>query len=405
VESRSPQRQRGRDSSRFRFEASLFKEVGVVTQNRQAQPRVVVTKDLPGAAWFEALAGAGCTVDICDPDQVSSRVDLKRVIGGNCDAVIGQLTERWDSDLLASLKDAGGRVYSNYAVGYDNVDVAAATGYGIAVGNTPGVLTEATAELAVALTFSAARRVTESNRFLLDGLFKGWEPSLLLGEQLTRKKLGVVGVGRIGATYARMMVAGFKLDLIYYDLAANESLEGFVRDYADFLARQGQEVVTCRRADSLDELLREADIVSLHISLNDETRHIIDGSRLLQMKSNAVLVNTARGSLLDEVALVEHCRKYPSFRAGLDVFEHEPRMTSGLDQLPNIVALPHLGSATGYAREGMATLAALNVVGVLNDWPVWAGGDVRSFLSDQPPTAAPSIVNAAALGRRFVAAE
>lgn len=369
-----------------------------ITHNPGGKKRVIVTKCLPGAAWLEALAGAGCRVDVCDWDETLSRDEITQAIGERCDGAIGQLTERWDAALLGVLKGAGGRTYGNYAVGYDNVDVGAATALGIAVGNTPGVLTETTAELAVALTFAAARRVVESSRFLTEGRFTGWLPSLFLGERLWRETLGVVGAGRIGTMYARMLVEGFKMDLVYYDRHVNDQLEAFVREYGAFLAGRGEEAVKCRRAASLEELLREADVVSLHATLDESTSHLIDAARLAQMKKNAILVNSSRGALIDEQALVEHCRRHPTFHAALDVFEHEPWLTPGLVDLPNIVGLPHLGSATRWTREAMATLAASNVVAVLNGWPVWTSPDVLPFLAPEPPHAAPSIVNPAALG-------
>ncbi len=359
--------------------------------------RVVVTKPLPGERWLEVLTKAGCRVDVCDLSRPLSATDIKRIMGGTCDGVIAQLTERWDAGALQTLKDAGGRVLSNYAVGYDNVDVPAATALGIAVGNTPDILTETTAELAVALTFAAARRVVEAHRFLAEGRFTGWLPSLYLGKRLWRKTLGVVGAGRIGAAYARMLVSGHEMNLVYFDVHRNEALEAFVREYGAFLAGRGEAPVTCRRVATLEELLGQADVVSLHLALNAATSHVIDATRLEQMKEDAILVNTARGPLVDERALVEHCRRHPAFSAALDVFEREPRLAPGLVDCDNIVAVPHLGSATGWTRRGMAALAAANVAGVVSGWPAWAGG-VLPFLGPDPPRAAPSIVNAAELG-------
>lgn len=359
--------------------------------------RVVVTKPLPGERWLELLTSADCRVDVCGATGPLSVADLKRIMGGTCDGAIAQLTERWDADTLQALKDAGGRVLSNYAVGYDNVDVPAATALGIAVGNTPGILTETTAELAVALTFAAARRIVEAQRFLAEGRFTGWLPSLYLGKRLWRKTLGVVGAGRIGVAYARMLVSGHQMDLLYYDARPNEALEAFVREYGAFLAGRSEAPVTCRRVATLEELLGQADVVSLHLALSASTTHVIDSTRLEQMKETAILVNSARGPLIDELALVDHCRRHPAFTAALDVFEHEPRLTPGLVACDNIVAVPHLGSATGWTRRGMATLAAANVAAVVRGWPAM-NGDVMSFLGSDPPRAAPSLVNAAELG-------
>ncbi len=372
-------------------------EVRCVTHNPAGCRRVVTTRLLPGDRWLELLTGAGHRVDVCDSDLPLGTDDLLALVGGRCDAVVAQLTEHWDAGLIEALGRAGGRVLSLYSVGYDNVDLGTATRLGIAVGNTPGVLTETTAELAVALTFAAARRIVEADRFLAAGRFTGWLPSLLLGKRLWRATLGVVGAGRIGRTYARMMVEGHKMDLVYLDPRPDRELEAAVAAYGAFLAARGERPVTCRRATTLAELLGAADVVSLHAALTTDTRHLIDAAALAAMKDDAILVNTARGPLVDEAALVAHCRSHPAFTAALDVFEDEPRTAAGLLDLDNVVAVPHVGSATGWTRRGMATLAAANVVGVLAGRPAWRG-DVAPFLGDDPPQAAPSIVNADELG-------
>jgi hydroxypyruvate reductase 1 len=358
----------------------------------------VVTKELPGERWLRLLTGADCRIDICTSSEPQPSEDIRAAFDGGCVAAIGQLTEAWDERTLTALKSAGALAYSNYAVGYDNVDVAAATRLGLPVGNTPGVLTETTAELAVALTFAAARRIAEGDRFMREGRYTGWLPTLLLGQLLWHRTLGLVGAGRIGMAYARMLVEGHKMDLVYYDPAPNEALEEYVANYSRFLQAHGRKPVHCRRAASVEEVLREADVISLHAVLSETTRHLIDGPRLALMKDDAILINSSRGPLIDEAALVEHCHHHPQFRAGLDVYEHEPVVQAGLAELPNVVIVPHLGSATSWTRQGMATLAAANVVAILNQWPVWGSAEVRPFLTDPAPQAAPSIVNAAALG-------
>ena len=368
------------------------------TVNPSGRKRVMVTKELPGQRWLEILTAADCRVEISTSTEVLSVGDIKTALGAHCDGAIGQLTENWGDELFAALKAAGGRAYSNYAVGFNNVDVTAATNHGIPVGNTPGVLTETTAEMAVTLTFAAARRVGESERFLRAGKYKGWLPTLFQGELLWRKTLGIIGAGRIGDAYARMMIEGHKMNLIYYDIYQNQALEEHVNAYAEFLQRQGLPPVRCKRADRIEDLFEDADIISIHTVLDDSTYHLIDAQRLALMKDNAVLINTSRGPVIDETALVAHCQQHPNFKAGLDVFEDEPALKPGLVDLENVVSVPHIASATGWTRQGMATLAASNVAAILMDYPVWQASDILPFLTSPSPKAAPSILNATALG-------
>ena len=357
--------------------------------------RVIVTKTLPGKRWLEVLTTADCRVEVCTSPDILSVDEIKAAIGERCDGVIGQLTEDWGETLFAALKAAGGQAYSNYAVGYNNVKVDVATRHGIPVGNTPGVLTETTAEMAVALTFATARRVVEADTFMRAGHYHGWLPTLFLGNLLKGGTVGVIGAGRIGAAYARMMVEGFKMNVVYYDLYQNKALEAYVADYSAFLQAHGEAPVTCTRLATVEDVLKTADIVSLHPVLDKTTHHLMNAERLNLMKENAILINASRGPVIDEVALVDHCRQHPDFRAGLDVFEDEPAMKPGLSDLPNVVIVPHIASATSWTREGMATLAASNVAGIISGYAVWSDPNhILPFLEDNPPKAAPSIVNA-----------
>lgn len=360
--------------------------------------RVIVTQELPGDRWLRILEAADCRVEICQSTDVLTEAEIIDQIGSQCDGAIGQLTESWSAGLFAALAAAGGTAYSNYAVGYNNVDVPGATAVRIPVGNTPGVLTETTAEMAVALTFSAGRRVVEADRFMRAGRYEGWLPTMYMGQRFVGATVGVIGAGRIGAAYGRMMVEGFKMNLVYFDPYPNTRLEQFVSDYSAFIVGQGGSPLTCRHLESVEEVLAEADVVSLHTALDESTHHLINSARLAIMKPDAILVNTSRGPVVDEEALVDHCRTHPEFKVGLDVFEDEPEMKPGLEDLDNVVIVPHIASATVWTRQGMATLAAANVAAVLQGYPLWDDDDVLPFLSGDVPQAAPSIVNAADLG-------
>ena len=194
------------------------------------------------------------------------------------------------------------------------------------------------------------------------------------------------------------MAAGHRMHIVYYSPHLNAQLESWSAAYGAFLQSQDQAPITCRRAPTLEDLLARADVVSIHTVLNDSTRHLIDAARLACMRRDAILVNTSRGPVIDEKALVAHCQSHPDFRAALDVFEDEPHLATGLAQLDNVVIVPHIASATRWTREGMAILAAANVAGILQGHPVWNRPQIDAFLGEAPPAAAPSILNAAELG-------
>jgi len=379
----------------------------VKVYNEGGAKRVCVTKDLPGERWIDVLARAGCRVEVCtDPQTILDNGKIKQFMGGKVDGVIGQLTEDWSEELFAALKQAGGSAFSTYAVGYNNVVVPDATRHGIPVGNTPGVLTETTAEIAAALTLAAARRVCEADVFMRAGHYKGWLPTLFVGNLLQHKTVGVIGAGRIGQAYAKMMVEGHKMDIVYYDLFPQPKFEQYLSNYSAFCAANGERAIQVTVAKDPEEVLAKSDVVSLHMLLDKSTHHYINKQRLETMKKDAVLVNAARGPVIDEVALVNHLKANPNFRCGLDVFEDEPEMKPGLADCANAVIVPHIASASLWTRGGMATLAASNVAGILTGKPVLPqGSNVLPFvdmpLGSPELEATPSIVNASELGLKM----
>lgn len=272
--------------------------------------------------------------------------ELVRIIGA-FDAVIAQITDRLDYPALAAAAAGRCRVIALCAVGYDNVDLATAARLGITVTHTPDVLTEATADLAWALILAASRRLGEAERRLRAGTWGGWSMMDGLGLDVYGRTLGVVGAGRIGTAVARRAV-GFRMPILYHARTPKPDME----------ALGARRVV-------LDTLLAEADIVTLHTPLTDETRGLIDARRLSLMKRDAVLVNTARGAVIDEAALIECLRTGRIAAAGLDVYAHEPKVPRELMALENVVLLPHIGSATIATRARMAEMAAANVLAVL----------------------------------------
>ena len=270
-------------------------------------------------------------------------------------AIIPLVSQRVGEAELAGLPSL--RVVANYGVGYDNIDLAAAARRGIVVTNTPDVLTDATADLALALLLAAARRMREGLDLARSGEWDGWHPTQLLGMGLQGRVLGILGAGRIGVATARR-AAAFGMEIVYWNRSASPAMES--------------ETGGTRIAD-LDELLASADVVSVHLPLSADTHGLLDATRLSAMKPGSILVNTARGAVVDQAALAAALRSGHLSAAGLDVFEAEPEIPEELRILPNCVVLPHLGSATREARQAMWDLAAANARAVL------AG--------DEPPTA------------------
>ena len=263
----------------------------------------------------------------------------------DAEALICLLTDNIDKEVISAAPKL--KVISSYAVGYNNIEVEYATQLGIAVCNTPGVLTETTADLTWALILATCRRISESERFLRKGNFKGWEPMLMLGLDVYGKTLGIIGMGRIGQAVAKR-ATGFEMRIIYY----NDS------SLSQTLAFEAREV-------TLKTLLQEADIITLHLPLTKETFHLISKEEFALMKESAVLINTSRGAVIEEKELIKALKTKRIFAAGLDVYENEPDIPQELLALENVVLLPHIGSASIETRTKMALLAAENAIAVM----------------------------------------
>jgi glyoxylate reductase len=314
------------------------------------KPKVFVTRVIPDAGLNRVKQF--CDADIWPEDMPPPYESLIQRVKG-VEGLLCLLTDRIDANLM----DAAGpqlKVISQMAVGYDNIDIAAAQARGIRVGNTPGVLTEATADLTWALLLAAARRIVEGVQYIRDGKWRTWEPKALLGADLSGATLGIIGLGRIGKAVARR-AAGFNLSLLAYSpsLTSEEAAE-----------------VSARRVE-LHELLRESDFVSLHCPLNPETRHLINRNTLAMMRPTAILINTARGGIVDQRALYDALRNGVIGGAALDVTDPEPLpLDDPLLTLPNVTIVPHIGSASKWTRDQMAMMAADNLIAGLKDEPL-----------------------------------
>lgn len=309
--------------------------------------RVLVTRRIPENG-IALLKDAALEVDVWEQDRVMPRKELlKRAKGA--EAVLSLLTDKVDAEFL----DAAGpqlKIVANYAVGYDNLDVAELARRGVKAANTPDSLTASVAEHTFALMMAAAKRIAEADRFVRAGKYVGWDPMLLHGLQLEGKTLGVLGLGRIGMQVAHKAVNGMGMKVLYHDIRRNEAFE----------REEGAAYAT------VEDLLRQSDVVSLHVPLLPATRHLIDAEKIGMMKRTAILVNTARGPVIDEKALVAALRERRIAYAALDVYEDEPRLAQGLADLDNVVLTPHTASATVEARSTMARLAAQAIIDVLS---------------------------------------
>jgi glyoxylate reductase len=311
------------------------------------QWNVFVTRRIP-AEGLDVLRRADVKIDLDDGEPPLSRADLPPRVR-DCDGVMVTGADRIDAPFF----DAAPRLkaVSSIAVGYDNIDVAEATRRRIAVTNTPGVLTDACADLAWVLILGVARRVVEGDRLTRSGEWRGLSPMLLLGVDVAGKTLGIVGAGRIGAAVAKR-ATGFSMRILYFARTAKPEMDAL-----------GAKRVT------FDEVLRESDFLSVHVPLTPETHHLFGEAEFRKMKPTARFINMARGQVHDEAALVRALREGWIAGAGLDVYEHEPQINPDLAQMSNVLLLPHIGSATVETRRRMAILAAENLLAVLDGRP------------------------------------
>lgn len=307
--------------------------------------KIYITRKIPNKG-IELLKEKGYEVDVSDKDGVLTKEELIEALKAKeYDAVLPLLTDKIDEEIFDAVPAA--KIFANYAVGYGNIDTVEAKKRGITVTNTPGVLTDSVAEHTFAMILGVTARITEGDRYTRAGKYKGWAPELLLGMDIKGKTLGIIGAGRIGSQVAHIATGGFRMRAIYFDIKRNEEFE----------KETGAEF-----RESVEEVLKEADVVALHVPLLDSTRHLIDKERLQIMKSSAYLINSSRGPVIDEKALVEALREKQIAGAALDVFENEPELSPGLSELENVVITPHIASATEETRQKMSEMAAQNIV-------------------------------------------
>ena len=325
--------------------------------------KVFITRRIPEVG-IKMLVDKGYEVTVSKKDRPLEKKELIKVLkkgakNGGYDAVLSLLTDPIDKDVMDAAPTV--KIYANFAIGFNNIDVAEAKKRGIVVTNTPGGGADRVAEHTWALLLALTCRVVEGDTYLRKGKYKGWDPLLLHGTKLAGKTIGIVGTGRIGADVAHRAKNGFAMNVAYYDVKRNEALE---KEFGAVFY------------SSVEEVLKIADVVSIHGPLLDSTHHLIDAARLKLMKPDAYLVNTSRGPIVDENALVAALRESLESGgtrgirgAGLDVFEFEPKLAKGLAKLPNVVMTPHIASGTGESRIDMATMSAQNIIEVLEGRP------------------------------------
>lgn len=307
--------------------------------------KIFITREIP-LPGIELLINKGFEVSVYKKDNPIPRKELLNQVK-DCDALIPLLSDKIDKEVIDNMKSC--KIIANYAVGFNNIDIDYAKSKGIIITNTPDVLTDSTADMAVALVLACARRLPESEKLVRDKKFFGWKPKLLLGMELRNKYFGILGAGRIGTEVAKRANA-FGCKIIYYSNSKNNFLENELN----------------AKKLSLNSIIKKSDILSLHLPLNTKTYHLLNKKNLILLKSSAILINTARGEIVDEKIFISMFKDKKIFAAGLDVYEGEPNIKKEFYKLDNVILLPHIGSATVEARNNMSLLAARNIIEVLS---------------------------------------
>ncbi len=310
--------------------------------------KVYITRKIPEFG-IKTLIDKGYVVDVNTKDRPLSKKELIKILKkGNYDAVLTLLTDIIDAEVMDAAPTV--KIYANFAIGFNNIDIVEAKKRNIYVTNTPGGGADRVSEHAWALILALTCRIVEGDEYIRKGKFKGWDPTLLHGTSLSGKTLGILGSGKIGTDIAHRGRNGFGMNIVYYDLKRNEQLE---KDYGAIFY------------STVEEVLKISDIVSINVPLLDSTHHLINSERLKLMKPSAYIINTSRGAVINEVALVEALENKVIRGAGLDVFEFEPKLARGLTKLPNVVLTPHIASATDEARHEMTRLSTDNIIDCL----------------------------------------
>ncbi len=310
--------------------------------------KVLLTRKIPQPA-IDYMLKNEIDLEINEEDRVLTHSEIKERVKGK-DGLICLLTDTIDGEIM----DAAGpklKIIANYAVGYNNINSQEATKRKIPVTNTPGVLTETTADLTFALLLSIGRRIVESDKFTRDGKFKGWGPMLHLGNDIHGKTLGVIGCGRIGSAVARRAAKGFNMKVLYNN----------TKQLPDLEKELGLEFA------SVEEILKESDYITLHVPLTEKTKHMIGEKELALMKPSAILINTSRGSVIDESALVKALQEERIAGAALDVYEFEPKLSPGLKEIDNVIITAHIGTGTIDTRTKMGMMVGENLLAGLNN--------------------------------------